>query len=137
MNIKVEMLDELGLTFQVHKDRASLDKSIIPDVNEHLGYVFESVKMIKKELVAEFLICWTPWTLLCYVVQGQGSKNFDRAKLFVISILNLLRNYPKITTTTIAYLRKVAADVIQLFDSWGGLLTPVDYQVFHGLFTRH
>ena len=42
----------------------------------------------------------------------------------------------KITTTTIAYLRekvKAGADVIQLFDSWGGLLTPVDYQVFHGL----
>ena len=138
MNIEVEMRDGKGpyLPSPI-KDKASLDKSIIPDVREHLGYVFESVKMIKKELSSRVPLigfAGAPWTLLCYAVQGQGSKNFDRAKAFCYQHPELAKELlQKITTTTIAYLRekvKAGADVIQLFDSWGGLLTPVDYQVF-------
>ena len=75
-----------------------------------------------------------PWTIFCYAVQGQGSKNFDKAKAFCftdpISAHLLLQ---KITDTTIAYLKaKVRAGVhaVQLFDSWGGMLSPADYQEF-------
>ena len=75
-----------------------------------------------------------PWTLLCYAVQGQGSKNFDRAKAFCFQEPEMAKELlQRITTTTIAYLRekvKAGADVIQLFDSWGGLLSPDDYQEF-------
>ena len=75
-----------------------------------------------------------PWTLLCYAVQGQGSKNFDRAKAFCFKEPQMAKELlQRITTTTIAYLRekvKAGADVIQLFDSWGGLLSPDDYQEF-------
>jgi uroporphyrinogen decarboxylase len=67
-------------------------------------------------------------------VQGQGSKNFDKAKKFCftnpVAAHQLLQ---KITDTTIAYLKaKVEAgvDVVQIFDSWGGMLSPVDYQEF-------
>ena len=93
--------------------------------------------MIKKELKEQVPLigfAGAPWTLLCYAVQGQGSKNFDRAKAFCYQHPELANEFlQKITTTTIAYLRekvKAGADVIQLFDSWGGLLTPKDYQVF-------
>jgi uroporphyrinogen decarboxylase len=75
-----------------------------------------------------------PWTLFCYAVQGQGSKNFDRAKAFSFQEPEMAKELlQRITTTTIAYLRekvKAGADVIQLFDSWGGLLSPFDYQEF-------
>ena len=87
-----------------------------------------------KEQVPLIGFAGAPWTLLCYAVQGQGSKNFDRAKAFCYQHPELANEFlQKITTTTIAYLRekvKAGVDVIQLFDSWGGLLTPKDYQVF-------
>ncbi|PDH46196.1 MAG: uroporphyrinogen decarboxylase [Flavobacteriales bacterium MED-G15] len=138
MNIEVEMRDGIGpyLPNPV-KDKSSLDQVILPDVHEELGYVFEAVKMTKKELnnrVPLIGFAGAPWTLLCYAVQGQGSKNFDRAKAFCYQQPELAKELlQKITTTTIAYLRekiKAGADVIQLFDSWGGLLSPADYQIF-------
>lgn len=71
---------------------------------------------------------------LCYAVQGQGSKNFDKAKELCFTQPEAAHQLlQKITDTTIAYLKaKVAAGVnaVQVFDSWGGMLSPVDYQEF-------
>jgi uroporphyrinogen decarboxylase len=138
MNIAVEMREGVGPFLpQPIIDQAALDQVILPDVNERLGYVFEAVKMTKSELndrVPLIGFAGAPWTLLCYAVQGQGSKNFDRAKAFCFQEPAMAKELlQRITTTTIAYLRekiKAGADVIQIFDSWGGLLSPTDYQEF-------
>ena len=138
MNIEVEMRDGIGPYIpQPINSKAALDQVILPDVEEHLGYVFDAVRMTKSALndrVPLIGFAGGPWTLLCYAVQGQGSKNFDRAKAFCFQEPEMAKELlQKITTTTIAYLRekvKAGADVIQLFDSWGGLLSPVDYQEF-------
>ena len=138
MNIEVEMRDGIG-PYIPHpiNSKAALDQVILPDVEEHLGYVFDAVRMTKSALndrVPLIGFAGGPWTLLCYAVQGQGSKNFDRAKSFCFQEPEMAKELlQRITTTTIAYLRekvKAGADVIQLFDSWGGLLSPVDYQEF-------
>ena len=138
MNIEVEMRDGIG-PYIPHpiNSKAALDQVILPDVEEHLVYVFDAVRMTKSALndrVPLIGFAGGPWTLLCYAVQGQGSKNFDRAKAFCFQEPEMAKELlQKITTTTIAYLRekvKAGADVIQLFDSWGGLLSPVDYQEF-------
>ncbi len=138
MNIEVEMRDGIGPYIpQPINSKAALDQVILPDVEEHLGYVFEAVRMTKSALndrVPLIGFAGAPWTLLCYAVQGQGSKNFDRAKAFCFQEPEMAKELlQRITTTTIAYLRekvKAGADVIQLFDSWGGLLSPEDYQEF-------
>ena len=138
MNIEVEMHDGIGPYLpQPINNKATLDQVILPDVEEHLDYVFEAVKMTKSELndrVPLIGFAGAPWTLLCYAVQGQGSKNFDRAKAFCFQEPKMAKELlQRITTTTIAYLRekvKAGADVIQLFDSWGGLLSPSDYKEF-------
>ena len=138
MNIEVEMREGIGPFLpNPIKDKESLNQVILPDVNEHLGYVFDAVKLTKKELnnrVPLIGFAGAPWTLFCYALQGQGSKNFNTAKAFCYQHPELAKELlQKITTTTIAYLRekvKAGADVIQLFDSWGGLLCPKDYQVF-------
>ena len=138
MNIEVEMRDGIGPYIpQPINNKAALDQVILPDVEEHLGYVFEAVRMTKSVLndrVPLIGFAGAPWTLLCYAVQGQGSKNFDRAKAFCFQEPEMAKELlQRITTTTIAYLRekvKAGADVIQLFDSWGGLLSPADYQEF-------
>src|SRR5215831_10859770 len=62
-----------------------IDKLIIPDVYEKLNYVFDAIKLSKEQLedrVPLIGFAGAPWTLLCYMVQGKGSKTFDRAKAF-------------------------------------------------------
>ncbi len=138
MQIEVEMKEGIGpwIPFPIRTQK-DVDQVIIPNIHEHLGYVLDAVKMTQKELnnsVPLIGFAGSPWTLLCYAVQGQGSKNFDIAKGFCFSQPALAHELlQKITTTTIAYLKeKVNAGVhaIQLFDSWGGLLSPEDYQEF-------
>ena len=138
MNIEVEMRDGIGPYIpKPINSKAALDQVILPDVEEHLGYVFEAVRMTKDALIDRVPLigfAGAPWTLFCYAVQGQGSKNFDRAKAFSFQEPEMTKELlQRIATTTIAYLRekvKAGADVIQLFDSWGGLLSPLDYQEF-------
>ena len=144
MNIEVEMREGIGPFLpNPIKDKESLNQVILPDVHEHLGYVFDAVKLTKKELnnrVPLIGFAGAPWTLFCYALQGQGSKNFNIAKAFCYQHPELAKELlQKITTTTIAYLRekvKAGADVIQLFDSWGGLLSPKDYQVFSWFYSQ-
>ena len=138
MNIPVEMRDGVGPFLPTPiRTRADLDQVIVPDIEESLGYVLDAVKMTQAELNGRVPLIGfggSPWTLLCYAVQGQGSKTFDIAKEFCFKEEVLAHQLlQKITDTSIAYLRaKVAAgaDAIQLFDSWGGLLSPEDYQKF-------
>jgi len=138
MNIPVEMRDGVGPYLpRPIRTSADLDQVIVPDIEESLGYVLDAVKMTQAELNGRVPLIGfggSPWTLLCYAVQGQGSKTFDIAKEFCFKEEVLAHQLlQKITDTSIAYLRaKVAAgaDAIQLFDSWGGLLSPEDYQKF-------
>ncbi|MGK0413954.1 MAG: uroporphyrinogen decarboxylase [Polaribacter sp.] len=138
MNIEVEMKPNFGPYLpNPIRNQKDLDRVIVPDVHETLGYVMEAIKATKEKLNDEVPLigfAGSPWTILCYCVQGQGSKNFDKAKelCFTNPVVahSLLQ---KITDTTIAYLKaKVEAGVnaVQVFDSWGGMLSPVDYQEF-------
>ena len=138
MNIEVQMKPDFGpyLPNPV-RDQEGVDKVIVPDVNVELDYVMQAIKATKELLNNEVPLigfAGSPWTILCYVAQGQGSKTFDKAKEFCftnpIAAHQLLQ---KITDTTIAYLKakvKAGVDVVQIFDSWGGMLSPVDYQGF-------
>jgi uroporphyrinogen decarboxylase len=138
MNIEVEMKPGVGPWLPNPVDTpAKVEQVIVPDVQETLGYVFDAIKLTKQELNDEVPLigfAGSPWTILCYCVQGQGSKTFDKAKRFCfmepIAAHKLLQ---KITDTTIAYLKekvKAGVDAVQLFDSWGGLLEPNDYKEF-------
>ena len=138
MQIPVEMKDDIG-PWIPNPIRSTDDvaQSIVPDIHEHLGYVLDAVKMTKQALnerVPLIGFAGSPWTLLCYAVQGQGSKNFDIAKGFCFSQPDAAHSLlQKITDTTIAYLKekvKAGVDAVQIFDSWGGLLSPEDYQIF-------
>jgi uroporphyrinogen decarboxylase len=138
MNIEVEMKPEIGpwLPKPIRSPK-DLENVIVPNVESSLGYVMEAIKMSKEKLQNEIPLigfAGSPWTILCYCVQGQGSKNFDKAKEFCftqsVAAHELLQ---KITDTTILYLKekvKAGVDVVQIFDSWGGMLSPTDYQEF-------
>ncbi len=138
MDISVEMKDGVGpwLPNPV-RTAEDLTKVVVPDVEDRLHYVMEAIqqtKVLLDDRVPLIGFAGSPWTILCYVVQGQGSKNFDLAKGFCFSQPALAHELlQKITTTTIAYLKakvRVGVDAVQLFDSWGGMLGEEDYQVF-------
>ena len=138
MGLEVQLIESKGPYLpDPIKTLNDLKRVRVPDVAETLGYVFDAIKMIKQELngrVPLIGFAGSPWTLLCYMVQGKGSKTFDEAKAFCYTQPELAHQLLQmITDTTIAYLTaqvKAGADTIQLFDSWGGLLGPDDFETF-------
>ena len=138
MGIEVEMKNGIGpwLPNPVRSLEAVAQVNV-PDIDESLGYVLEAIKMTKEALNDEVPLigfAGSPWTILCYSVEGQGSKSFDKAKGFCFSQPEAAHQLlQKITDTTIAYLKakvKAGVNAVQIFDSWGGMLSPVDYQEF-------
>ena len=138
MQVEVQMKPDFGPylpnPIRTQKD---VDRVVVPDVHVELDYVYQAIKATKEKLndaIPLIGFAGSPWTILCYMVQGQGSKNFDKAKEFCFTKPTAAHELlQKITDTTIAYLKaKVAAGVnaVQVFDSWGGMLSPVDYQEF-------
>jgi uroporphyrinogen decarboxylase len=136
MGLEVQLIESKGpfLPDPV-KTANDLSRVRVPDVYETLGYVFDAIKLIKQELngrVPLIGFAGSPWTLLCYMVQGKGSKTFDEAKAFCYTQPETAhRLLQMITDTTVEYLKaqvKAGADTVQLFDSWGGLLGPGDFE---------
>src|SRR5580658_2724232 len=86
MGMEVQMVEGKGPFLpDPIKRLADLDKLIVPDVHQSLGYVFDALKLTKQRLngrVPLIGFAGAPWTLLCYMVQGKGSKTFDEAKVF-------------------------------------------------------
>ncbi len=138
MGIEVLMKENIGpLIPSPIRSMKEVQNVPVPNVNETLDYVFKAITLTKEMLKDEVPLigfAGSPWTIFCYVVEGKGSKNFDTAKSFCFSnpeAAHLLLQ--KITDTTIAYLKQkviYGVDAVQIFDSWGGMLSPVDYQEF-------
>ena len=138
MNIAVEMKPNFGPylpnPIRTAKD---LEKVIVPDIQDTLGYVMEAITMTKEKLddtIPLIGFAGSPWTILCYCVQGQGSKSFDLAKGLCFTDPKTAHGLlQRITDTTIAYLKekvKAGCNAVQVFDSWGGMLSPDDYKEF-------
>jgi len=138
MGIHVELKDNLGpIIPNPIRTMEQVNQVIVPNIEETLGYVMDAVKLTKEMLNDEVPLigfAGSPWTIFCYAVEGKGSKSFDTAKGFCFSnpvaAHTLLQ---KITDTTILYLKekvKAGVNAVQIFDSWGGMLSPVDYQEF-------
>lgn len=116
---------------------ADVDALITTDVEERLHYVMKALTLTKQELngrVPLIGFAGAPWTILCYMVEGKGSKAFDKAKQFCFTQPQLAHALlQKITDVTIQYLNaqvKAGADLVQVFDSWSGMLSPADFRIF-------
>jgi uroporphyrinogen decarboxylase len=138
MGLEVQLVENTGpLLPRPVQQESDLARITVPDVKDRLHYVFEALQMTSRELgglVPLIGFAGAPWTILCYMVQGKGSKTFDGARAFCFRQPALAHKLLQmITDTTIAYLKEQAAsgaDCIQLFDSWGGLLSPQDFETF-------
>jgi uroporphyrinogen decarboxylase len=138
MGLEVQLIESKGPFLpDPIKTKNDLNRVYVPVIEETLGYVTDAIKLIKQELngrVPLIGFAGAPWTLLCYMVQGKGSKTFDEAKAFCYSQPELAHQLLQmITDTTIAYLKaqvKAGVDVVQIFDSWGGLLSKDDFEIY-------
>ncbi len=121
----------------VIKTKADIDNLVTDGVEHTLKYVMDALSLTKQELngrVPLIGFAGAPWTLLCYMVEGKGSKSFDKAKQFCFTQPELAHSLlQKITDMTITYLKaqiKAGADTVQVFDSWSGMLSPADFNNF-------
>jgi len=138
MGLEVQMIPGKGPYLpETIKSQADVDKLKVKDAEFDLQYVYDALAMTKRELnnrVPLIGFAGAPFTIFCYMVEGQGSKTFHEAKTLCFSqpkVAHDLLN--KITEVTIAYLLKKiehGADVIQVFDSWSGLLSYADFMEF-------
>lgn len=138
MGLEVQMIESKGpflpKTIATQND---LDTLQVKDAEHNLNYVYDALRMIKKELnnrVPLIGFAGAPFTLLCYMVEGKGSKSFDKAKQFCFSEPALAHQLlQKITDVTIEYLKlqvAAGADLVQVFDSWSGMLSPQDFKKY-------
>ena len=138
MGLKVLMEEGKGpLLPNVIKTQKDIDALVTDNVEEELNYVTMALSLTKQELngrVPLIGFAGAPWTILCYMVEGKGSKTWEKAKQFCFTQPDLAHQLlQKITDTTIGYLKaqaKAGADVLQVFDSWSGSLGPGDFKLF-------
>lgn len=137
MGLPYEMIEAKGPRFpNTIQTKADIDRLKIAEAGD-LNYVMQALQLTKKELnnrVPLIGFCGAPWTLLAYMVEGSGSKTFSKAKQFLYTepeLAHLLLE--KITQSSINYLKgQVAsgADLLQIFDSWAGVLSEKMYYEF-------
>lgn len=107
------------------------------DTREVLAYSQPAIHAVKEALNDEVPLigfCGSPWTLLCYMIEGKGSKDFSSAKQFCLNEPQLASTMlDKITDASIEYLKmqvEAGVDAVQVFDSWGGMLGPDAYRQY-------
>jgi len=138
LGINVELVPGKGpLLDSTVKTEAAYAKLNGEDIISRMPTVEACIKMIKSSLPSYIPLigfAGSPWTVFCYMVQGQGSKDFSEAKSFAYNHPALaLKILDKITEATITYLGHQidsGIDVFQVFDSWGGLLDRDNYLTF-------
>jgi uroporphyrinogen decarboxylase len=137
---------DLGLDFEAGegpkferpvRTPADIDRLAVPDPGRELKYVIDAVALVRRELrgrVPLIGFAGSPWTVATYMVEGGGSKTFGRIKRMMYeSPRDLHRLLELLAKATILYLNAqiaAGAQAVMLFDTWGGVLTPAQYEEF-------
>ena len=107
------------------------------DIEAHLGFALDAIRMIQAELQGRIPLigfCGAPFTLACYIVEGRSAKGFIQARRFMYAepeawhalmerLTDLLGRYLQAQVAA-------GADVVQIFDSWAGILSPADFREY-------
>jgi uroporphyrinogen decarboxylase len=119
------------------RSEADIDQLEVINTAADLTYVTDAVSMIRQELngrVPLIGFSGSPWTLATYMIEGQGSRDFTRAKTMLYTQPELLHQLlEKLALSVIDYLNAqilAGAQVVQIFDTWGGALSHSAYLEF-------
>ena len=116
---------------------ADVEALSVPDPEKDLGYVMDAVRTIRSELngrVPLIGFSGSPWTLATYMVEGGSSKDFRRIKAMMFDQPQVLSQLLDVLADSVTgYLNaqiKAGAQAVQIFDTWGGALSPECYKAF-------
>jgi uroporphyrinogen decarboxylase len=119
------------------RTRADIEKLGVPDMETELRYVMDAVRVIRRELdgsVPLIGFSGSPWTLACYMVEGEGSRDFATAKAMCWNepalAHKLLDTLARSVTAYLSAQAAAGAQVLMVFDTWGGMLGPAAYREF-------
>ncbi|KAH0544165.1 Uroporphyrinogen decarboxylase in heme biosynthesis [Glutinoglossum americanum] len=153
MGMVVEMVDgkgphfprKLETPFATRDDRqydGIMERDV--DVKKELGYVFDAITLTRQKLngrVPLIGFCGAPWTLLSYMVEGGGTKSFIAAKTWIYKYpeesKRLLQKIAELCVEFLAQQVVAGAQMIQVFDSWAGELSPASFKIFALPYLRH
>ncbi|CDS04746.1 Putative Uroporphyrinogen decarboxylase [Lichtheimia ramosa] len=139
MGLDVQMVEGRGPVFTdplfTPEDMKRLREHV--DVDKELGYVYEAITLTRHKLegrVPLFGFIGAPWTLMAYMIEGGGSKTLSKAKSWLWKYTDdahaLLQRITDISVEFLVGQVKAGAQLLQVFDSWGGELSPYDFKTF-------
>ncbi|KAG5654673.1 hypothetical protein H0H81_009922 [Sphagnurus paluster] len=109
----------------------------VVNVQKELGYVFDAITQTRNELKGEVPLigfCGAPWTLFAYMIEGGGSKTLQKAKTWLFKYPEeskaLLLRIADVCVDFLVGQVKAGAQLLQVFDSWAGELSPHDFSIF-------
>jgi uroporphyrinogen decarboxylase len=116
---------------------AAINRLVVPDIEAELGYVPAAVRLIRRALDGKIPLigfAGSPWTLATYMVEGGPSKNYRHIKTLMYNEPAALHRLLDLLAQSVAaYLNAqiaAGAQVVQIFDTWGGVLAPARYLSF-------
>jgi uroporphyrinogen decarboxylase len=119
------------------RTQADVDALRIPVMEEDVPYVLETIKILRREFAGRVPLIGfggAPFTLACYMVEGKGSKDFAQIKKMMYGAPEIYASLmEKITEMDRQYLNAqiaAGAQAIQIFDTWGGIVSPLDYETY-------
>ena len=139
--------EAMGLTYEMIEKRGPFFPKTISTANDldqiklasgaDIQYTIDAIKITKERLAGRVPVigfAGAPWTIFSYMVEGSGSKTFSKARKMLYQEPDLSHKLLNmITQSTIAYLKAqivAGADMVQVFDSWAGVLPPNHYKEF-------
>jgi uroporphyrinogen decarboxylase len=138
MGIDVELVENVGpVIAHPIANTADVERLRVPDPEEAVPFILEAVRLVRAELSPDQgLVGFAggPFTVAGYLVEGKPTRDFQRTKTCMYGSPKVWHALmEKLADTFAAYLQakvRAGADVIQLFDSWVGALSPEDYREF-------
>ena len=137
MGLPYQIIESKGPWFDSPVQSSADIKKLKIAKADDLSYVMDAISLTKKRLNSRVPLigfAGAPWTIFSYMIEGKGSKTFSEAKKFLYTEPKLAHELlNKITGSTINYLLgqiKAGADIVQVFDSWAGVLSPSQYSEF-------
>jgi len=119
------------------RSAADIARLGVPDPEQSLRYVTDAVRLIRRELngrVPLIGFAGSPWTLACYMIEGEGSRGFARVKAFALNkpaaMHKLLDTNARAVAAYLAAQVAAGAQALMVFDSWGGMLAPAMFEEF-------